>query len=192
MKKLIKFIIFVILIAAFVYFGTKDYNVKKKNIEKNEKNASSVLLNGDYVFNEINHSKVLNKLSSKNDSIIYICIDGNKLCTKYGLLIDEVAKNYSIDTIYYYDIKEDRENNNGTYQKIISKLTNYILTDDLGKQNLYSPTLIFIKKGEVTIFDDSLSINRGEIDIDKIWTEELVNAKTEFLYDAMEGFINNE
>ena len=164
MKKLIKFVIFVLFIMAFVYLGTKKYPVKHKNVE-NEKNASSILLNKDYVFDGINHSKVLNKLSSKNDSIIYICIDGNKLCTKYGLLIDEVAKTYSIDTIYYYDIKEDRENNNGTYQKIITKLSNYVLTDDLGRQNLYSPTLLFIKKGEVYIFDDSLSINHGEIDI---------------------------
>lgn len=191
MKKLIKFVIFVLLIMAFVYLGTKKYPVKHKNVE-NEKNASSILLNKDYVFDGINHSKVLNKLSSKNDSIIYICIDGNKLCTKYGLLIDEVAKTYNIDTIYYYDIKEDRENNNGTYQKIITKLSNYVLTDDLGRQNLYSPTLLFIKKGEVYIFDDSLSINHGEIDIDKVWTEDVINQKREFLLNAMEGFIRNE
>lgn len=191
MKKLIKFVIFVLFIMAFVYLGTKKYPVKHKNVE-NEKNASSILLNKDYVFDGINHSKVLNKLSSKNDSIIYICIDGNKLCTKYGLLIDEVAKTYSIDTIYYYDIKEDRENNNGTYQKIITKLSNYVLTDDLGRQNLYSPTLLFIKKGEVYIFDDSLSINHGEIDIDKVWNEEVINQKREFLLNAMEGFISNE
>lgn len=191
MKKLIKFVIFVLFIMAFVYLGTKKYPVKHKNVE-NEKNASSILLNKDYVFDGINHSKVLNKLSSKNDSIIYICIDGNKLCTKYGLLIDEVAKTYSIDTIYYYDIKEDRENNNGTYQKIITKLSNYVLTDDLGRQNLYSPTLLFIKKGEVYIFDDSLSINHGEIDIDKVWTEDVINQKREFLLNAMEGFISNE
>ena len=191
MKKLIKFVIFVLFIMAFVYLGTKKYPVKHKNVE-NEKNASSILLNKDYVFDGINHSKVLNKLSSKNDSIIYICIDGNKLCTKYGLLIDEVAKTYSIDTIYYYDIKEDRENNNGTYQKIITKLSNYVLTDDLGRQNLYSPTLLFIKKGEVYIIDDSLSINHGEIDIDKVWNEEVINQKREFLLNAMEGFISNE
>ena len=191
MKKLIKFVIFVLFIMAFVYLGTKKYPVKHKNVE-NEKNASSILLNKDYVFDGINHSKVLNKLSSKNDSIIYICIDGNKLCTKYGLLIDEVAKTYSIDTIYYYDIKEDRENNNGTYQKIITKLSNYVLTDDLGRQNLYSPTLLFIKKGEVYIFDDSLSINHGEIDIDKVWTEDEKKKKREFLLNAMEGFISNE
>lgn len=191
MKKLLKFIIFVILIIAFVYFGTKKYPVKHKDIE-NEKNASSILLNGDYVFNDINHSKVLNKLSSKNDSIIYVCIDGNKLCTKYGLLIDEVAKSFSIDTIYYYDIKEDRENNNGTYQKIVNKLSDYVIIDDLGEQNLYAPTLIFVKKGMVYSFDDSLSINHGKLDVDKVWDEETIESKKNYLIETMEGFINNE
>lgn len=191
MKKLLKLIIFVILIIAFIYFGTKDYKLDSKK-RQNEKNASSVLLNGDYVFNDINHSKVLNKLSTKNDSIIYVCVDGNKLCTKYGLLIDEVAKTYSIDTIYYYDIKEDREKNNGTYQKIVSKLKDFLITDDLGEQNLYAPTLIFIKNGMVYEFDDSLSLNRGEVNVDKIWTDSMVQLKRDFLYQAVEGFISNE
>lgn len=191
MKKLLKLMIFVVLIIAFIYFGTKDYKTTKKK-KNNETNASSVLLNNEYVFNEINHSKVLNKLSSKNDSIIYICIDGNILCTKYGILIDEVAKNFSIDTIYYYDIKEDRENNNGTYQKIVSKLEDYVLTDDLGNQNLYSPTLIFIKKGLIYEFDDSLSINHGKMDIDKVWNNDTIESKRDYLFNVMEGFINNE
>lgn len=190
MKKLLKMVTFIILILAFIYFGTKDYKLnKKKNI--NEKNASSVLLTSDYVFNDINHSKVLNKLSSKNDSIIYICIDGNKLCTKYGLLIDEVAKNYSIDTIYYYDIKEDREKNNGTYQKIINKLSNYVLTDDLGKQNLYAPTLIFIKNGNIMEFDDSLTLSRGK-NTDKLWDDDTIETKRNYLFDVMERYISNE
>lgn len=191
MKKLLKFVIFVVLIIAFIYFGTRDYKTNHKK-KINEKNASSVLLNGDYVFNDINHSKVLNKLSSKNDSIIYVCVDGNKLCTKYGLLIDEVAKNYSIDTIYYYDIKEDRDNNNGTYQKIINKLSNYVVTDDLGEQNLYAPTLIFIKNGSVYKFDDSLTLIHGKVDIDKIWNEETIEAKRSYLFEVMEGYISNE
>lgn len=191
MKKLFKLVVFIILIIAFIYFGTKDYKFNQKK-KINEKNASSVLLNGKYVFNEINHSKVLNKLSSKNDSIIYVCVDGNKLCTKYGLLIDEVAKNFSIDTIYYYDIKEDRENNNGTYQKIINKLSDYVITDDLGKQSLYAPTLIFIKNGSVYNFDDSLALPHGKKSIDKVWNEEMVEAKRSFLFEIMEGYISNE
>lgn len=191
MKKLLKICIFIVLILAFVYFGTKDYKSSTKK-KVNEKNASSILLNGDYVFKEINHSKVLNRLSHKNDSIIYVCVDGNKLCTKYGLLIDEVAKSFSIDNIYYYDIKEDRESNNGTYQKILSKLTNYVVTDDLGKQNLYSPTLIFIKNGLVYSFDDSLSFNHGKVDIEKVWNETTIESKRNYLFEVMEGFINNE
>ena len=191
MKKLLKFCVFVLLILAFIYFGTREYDNHKK-VKVNEKNASSVLLNGEYVFKDINHSKVLNRLSSKNDSIIYICIDGNELCTKYGLLIDEIAKSFSIDNIYYYDIKEDRESNNGTYEKIISKLTNYVLTDDTGKQNLYAPTIIFIKNGLVYSFDDSLSINHGKVEIDKVWNDTVKESKRVYLTQVMEGFINNE
>lgn len=191
MKKLLKFVIFALLVIAFIYLGTYNYKVdKKKNI--NGTNASSVLLDGNYIFKDVNHSKILNKLSSKSDSIIYACIDGNKLCIKYGLLIDEVAKNFSIDNIYYYDIKEDREKNNGTYQKILSKLSDYLLVDDLGEQDLHSPTLIFIKNGSVYSFDDSLSTNRGQLDIDKIWNDEVIEAKRAYLFEVMEGFIENE
>ena len=97
MKKLLKLIIFVVLIIAFIYFGTKEYdNVKNKNL--NEKNASSILLNGKYVFTDINHSKVLNRLTSKNDSIIFVCVDGNALCTKYGYTViggaNKLLKNF--------------------------------------------------------------------------------------------------
>ncbi|MBR5662461.1 MAG: hypothetical protein IKX00_02275 [Bacilli bacterium] len=191
MKKLLKFIIFILLIILFIYFGTKEYKSNyKKDVEG--KNASSTLLSGDYVFVGLNHSKVLNKLSTKNSSIIYACIDGNKLCVKYGFLIDEVAKSYGIDTVYYYDIKEDRQNNNGTYQKIVNKLKSYAITDDTGKQNLYAPTLIFIKNGDIYAFDDSLSIVHGNKDIDELWNEELVNAKKAYLTEVMEGYISNE
>lgn len=191
MKKLLKFIIFVLLIILFVYFGTKDYkNNHKKDIDG--KNASSILLNGHYVFENINHSKVLNKLSTKNNSIIYVCIDGNKLCVKYGLLIDEVLKSYGIDKVYYYDIKEDRQNNNGTYQKIVNKLKNYVITDDTGKQNLYGPTLIFIKNGDIYSYDDSLSIIHGKKTVDDIWNTDQIDNKTTYLNGVMEGYIGNE
>lgn len=191
MKKLLKIAIFAILIVLFIYFGTRDYKiVKKKKID--EKNASSVLLDEGYLFTEINHSKVLNKISSKNDAIIYFCIDGNELCTKYGLLIDEVFKTFNVNEIYYYDIKEDRENNNGTYQKILSILKDYLLTDDLGEQDLHAPTLLFIKNGDIYAFDDDLSLVHGVFDIDKVWNEEVINAKREYLTEVIGGYLANE
>ena len=104
MKRLIQVIIFILLILAFVYLGTRDYKTnKKKKIDSNI--TSDVLIKDDTVFIDTNHSKILSKLSSKSSFIIYACIDDNKLCSKYGMLIDEIAKNYEISDIYYYDFK---------------------------------------------------------------------------------------
>lgn len=192
MKKLLKLVIFILLIIAFIYLGTRDYKsndvTKKKDVEK----IDSVIYLNESVFVKTNHSKILNKLSSKNDAIIYICIDGNKLCINYGNIINDIAKEYGIDTIYYYDIRKDRESNNATYQKIVSKLTPYLYTSDLGKQDLYSPTLIFFKKGEIISFDDDLAFIKGNKDVKEIFNDELINLKTEYLSETMERFINNE
>ena len=191
MKKLIKLVIFVLLILAFIYLGTKEYHNKiKKNI--NNDIASDMLLDNETVFIETNHSKVLSKLSSKNNFILYACIDANKLCTKYGLLINDVAKENGINDIFYYDFKNDREENNGTYQKILSKLSDYLMTDDLGNQDLHAPTLIFFKNGLVYSFDDSLSEYRGNFNVDDVWTEEQINIKKTYLTEVMKGFSLNE
>lgn len=190
MKRFIQAIVFILLIIAFIYLGTRDYKVTKKNIE--HKTPKDVLVNNDTVFIETNHSKLLNKISSKNDFILYACINENKLCAKYGLLIDEVAKSYKINDIYYYDFSEDRNENNATYQKILTKLDQYLLTDDQGKQNLYAPTLIFFKNGLVYSFDDSLSFNRGNTSIEDLWTEEQINIKKIYLNEVMKGFVSNE
>ena len=170
MKKFIQVIIFILLIVAFIYLGQKDYKTSIKNNKKSEI-PSDRLIDNDTVFIETNHSKILSKMSSKNDFILYACIDENKLCTKYGLLIDEVAKEYNISDIFYYDFKDDRENNNGTYQKIIG---------------------IFFKNGLVYSYDDSLSQVRGEYNIDTVWNEETINLKRTYLSGVMEEFSKHE
>ena len=124
--------------------------------------------------------------------IIYACIENNKLCALYGNLIDEIASNYSTTEIYYYDFEEDRSNNNATYQKIVSKLDDYLFTDDSGKQNLHSPTLIFIKNGEIVSFDDSLSMYRGNKTAQEYFTEEVENERREYLISAFEEYISYE
>ena len=191
MKRFIQVIIFILLIVAFIYLGQKDYKTSIKNNKKSEI-PSDRLIDNDTVFIETNHSKILSKMSSKNDFILYACIDENKLCTKYGLLIDEVAKEYNISDIFYYDFKDDRENNNGTYQKIIGKLSGYLITDDLGEQDLHAPTLIFFKNGLVYSYDDSLSQVRGEYNIDTVWNEETINLKRTYLSEVMEEFSKHE
>ena len=191
MKRLVQVIVFILLIAAFIYLGSRDYKDKVKQNKKSN-DPRDVLISDDTVFIETNHSKILSKLSTNSSFILYACINENKLCSKYGMLIDEIAKNYEINDVYYYDFKQDRDNNNGTYQKIISKLDKYLLTDDLGEQDLHAPTLIFVKNGSIYAFDDSLSSYHGNKKIDEVWNEETINYKREYLIDTMEGYLLNE
>ena len=191
MKRLIQFTIFALLIAAFIYLGSKDYREKIKNNNKST-TSNDVLIDGDTLFVKANHSKILSKLSSDSTFILYTCTNSNKLCPKYGLLINEIAKNYNIEDLYYYDIESDRENNNGTYQKIVSKLKPYLLTDDNNEQDLHAPSVYFIKNGKVYSFDDSLAFNRGKQSLDNLWNDKVKEEKREYLISVMEGYILNE
>ncbi|MCR5787996.1 MAG: hypothetical protein K6G37_02815, partial [Bacilli bacterium] len=84
MKKAVKFIIFIFFIACFIYLGTRDYEIDTKK-KINNKKTSEVLFNDDTVFTEVNHSKLLSRLSSSSANlIIYACIDSNKICASYG------------------------------------------------------------------------------------------------------------
>ena len=178
MKKYIKLLIFCVFIALFIYFGTlgKTSESKKKNPNNN---SVDKYFGSAYVFEEINHSKLLSKLNSNDPTmIIYACFKDSDLCDSYAQLINEIARNYEIDEILYYDFKIDKKEKNATYQKIVDKLSDYLLTNDLGEQDLYSPTLLFIKNGSVFAIDDDLAFNRGKVDAQDVLTEEFKSEKT--------------
>ncbi|MBO4601495.1 MAG: hypothetical protein J5634_04610 [Bacilli bacterium] len=192
MKKVIKIIVFILCIAGFVYFGTLNQNSSKS--KKGSKISSNDSFFGSaYVFESINHSKLLSKLNSSSDSfIVYACFEKNDLCSSYGELINEIAINYEIETIYYYDFKTDKETSNATYQKIVSKLSDYLITDDLGNQDLYAPSLIFIKNGDLYAIDDDLVLQHGKKTSSDILTDEKLNEKREVLINIIEGYLTNE
>ena len=192
MKKYIKLLIFCIFIALFIYFGTLGKSSESKN--KNSNNSSVDKYFGSaYVFEEINHSKLLSKLNSNNPSmIIYACFKDSNLCDSYAQLINEIARNYEIDEILYYDFKIDKKEKNATYQKILSKFSDYLMTDDLGRQNFYAPTLITIKDGFVYSFDDDLSLKRGKDSYKRVLSQEELDAKREYLINTFEEYTSNE
>lgn len=192
MKNAIKLVIFCIFIAGFIYFGT----LGKENRGSNKRKSGSFaddFFGSAYVFESINHSKLLSKLSSKNQNmIIYACYIDSKLCAEYGEIINDIALNYEIEKIYYYDFKTDKSENNATYQKIVSKFSDFVFVDDLGKANLYAPTLIFIKDGEVYEYDDDLAFVHGNKDAKDILTDEKVQEKREYLINVLEGYLTYE
>ena len=146
MKKFIKFLFFSFFIACFIYLGTREYNSNEHRSSNKEKKVTSFFDNSK-VFISINHSQLLDKISKNDDLIFYTCIKNDDVCLTYAKLVEEKAIEHNVGNIYYYEFSEDRKTNNGTYQKIVSKLSSYLETSDDGNQDLQSSTLVFMKNG---------------------------------------------
>jgi len=191
MKKIIKFLIFVLFIICFIYLGTRDYKIDEKK-KISTKKTSDVLLEEGMVYKEINHSSLLSKISSKSSDIVVLACFESKACSIYGTMLDGVFKSFSMDNIYYYDFLDDRNNNNATYQKIVDKLSDYLITDDSGKQQLHAPTLIFISGGEVYAVDDEFSSYRGGLKPEEYLDEVRLEEKKIEIIQIIEGYLNHE
>jgi len=191
MKKFIKFLIFALFIACFIYLGSRNYKIDDKK-KISTKKTSEVLLKEDTVFKEINHSSLLSKISSKNSNMIVFACFESKACSIYGNMIDNLFKQFSIQEVYYYDFLDDRNNNNATYQKIVDKLSDYLVTDDSGKQQLHAPTLIFISNGIIYDIDDEFSSYRGSLKPEEYLSEDRLEEKKNELTELIVGYLNYE
>jgi len=55
--------------------------------------------------------------------------------------------------IYYCDIREDRQNNSESYQRIIDVLSGYLQYDDEGRSRVYVPDLSIVSRGRMILHD---------------------------------------
>ena len=166
------FIIIALIILAILYKyynrykNSDEYKFKKEYENLNTaKNA-----NGDYKYIKLN--------IPMNNKIVYENIDGifdilnNKTGIIYfgkpdcpwcrniiNILIKTANKN-NINSIYYYNPEEIRNQNTLEYQKLIKHLNQYLDTDtttqnkndinfDVNKKRLYLPDVYFVKNGTI-------------------------------------------
>ena len=101
----------------------------------------------------------------------------NKWSFKIAEILNETVKESSIKEIYYYNFKKDRSNNNTYYENIVKKLRNYLPILDNEIVNIYAPTVLFVKNGELIGYDDETSIVKGNINIEDYWNEEKIKSK---------------
>ncbi len=168
-KRIIQGVLFVLIVGAFVYIGTKDFT--KEVVEDNERfDKDYQNVSKDNVFIYANANDVYATLKS-GTGIIFMGFKENAWSGYYANVLNEVAKKNHIKEILYYDFLEDRNNKNATYQSIVLKLSNYVETLDDGKQNVYAPTLVMVKNGEIVAYDDTTSINKGNITPEVYWNE---------------------
>ena len=187
-QMIIYLLAFIVILALFIYLGNKDYN---QNVDDNVRLANELKIDDkDNVFKYANHSDAYNVISG-NTGIVLFGHQQNKWLPYYANIVNDVAKEVGINTIYYYDFYEDREANNGTYEAIVNKLASYVTYDDLSKGNIYSPTLVVVVGDEIIYYDDQTAVIKGNISPDSYWSDLNVGLKKSELTVVFNEYIES-
>lgn len=166
-RKIIEGIIFVIIIIGFIFVGTRDFS--DKTVVDNEKfDHDYTNVSSENVFKYATSQDILTSLKG-GSAIIFMGYPSNAWSGYYANILNETAKESGIKEILYYDFYEDRVNKNATYQSIVLRLSNYLVTLDNGKQDIYAPTLIIVKNGEIIAYDNETAFNIGNITPEEYW-----------------------
>lgn len=164
-----------IMLILFIVIGTYDFN---KEVDSDATRFSQLFTNvaEDNVFKFINATEANNIISGTHASgIILFGFKTNIWTSYYAEYINDVAKEMKIDEVHYYDFEKDRRENNGTYETIVNKLAVYATSNDYSKMDLYAPTLVVVKDGDVIAFLDETALRKGSVTPDVYWQDYQVN-----------------
>ena len=159
-------IVIVVAIILIIIFGGK------KGIKDNEKFASEyteVGQNNVFVYRDFDE---IVKILEGGTGIVYFGFPECPWCQAYVPMLNEVAKEKNIEKIYYYNIREDRQNNNKNYQKLVKLLKNYLSKDDEGNERIYVPDIYAVKNGKILSHNNETSIVSGDVTPSSYWTED--------------------
>lgn len=170
LKRFFQGLLFVLIIAAFIFVGTRDFS-KKIEVDNERFDLEYSNVSKDNVFVYANAQDVYTRFKNGN-AIVFMGFPSNKWSGYYAELLNTAAKEVGISEILYYDFKKDRENKNATYQSIVLKLSSYTYTNDVNVQNIYAPTMFIIKNGKVLYFDNETAITIGNLNPANYWNED--------------------
>lgn len=170
--KILLIICIAIIGALMIYDKFKDNSIEDIQIDKFLKEYT--LIDENHAFEIINVDETINTLNNKT-GIIYFCNSGSIWCQHYTKILDDIIVENNIEKVYYVDIKEERSMHTNKYQKIITKLYDYLDVDDTGSKRLNMPNLTFVKDGNIIANDKTTSIISADITPDEYW-----NAKNKY------------
>ena len=178
---------FLFLIAAFIYLGTKDYTPKKQESDA-QLFTKEYGITEDNVFTE-RDSKTILELLNSGSGIVFVGFPENKWSASIADILNESAKKMNIDTIYYYNLEQDRKEHNYYYEHMIEILMPYLKVLDNEDVDIYAPTVFMVKNGEIIYFDDETSMVMGDMTVANYWTESKTYQKGLEYMQAMNEFL---
>jgi len=168
-QKVFYFFSFCFLIGAFIYLGTKDFNLPKKTLTNQENFTKEYGITANNLYQYKTAREVLELLNT-GSGILFLAYPENKWSATIAELLNDVAKKYGVKEIYYYNFKLDRGNHNHYYENIVRQLTPYLQIVEDETLQLYAPTVIMVQNGNILYYDDETTIVRGDSSVEDYWT----------------------
>lgn len=170
-RKVIYIIIFIAMITCFIYLGNKYANDDKQKV---------ITIN-DYYKNvkkdryEIVRGAKLISLLKEGNNLIMIGNKDSEYSKKYIEELDMILDELEIDKVYYYDLINDKAQENSNYYEIVELLKGYLTTTDTSENNLLSPSFYIVTDGKVNYYNVETSAMKNTDTIESYW-----NVQSEF------------
>lgn len=174
-------IIVLVIFSAYKYFS-KENTVLEKKTDAEKFALEYTKLTNDNVFVYRNIDEII-RIFEHGTGIVYLGFPECPWCQEYVYYLNETAKEYGVEKIYYFNILGDRDNNTDNYLKLVDILDEYLQYDEEGNKRIYVPAVIAIKDGEILGFDDETSWDtKGYETPEEYWqNEDLEGLKNKFI-----------
>lgn len=187
LRKVIYFILFALMILAFVYFGEKYADNSKDKVLTISDYYENI--DDDYI-TVIGSTKMINYLKNGNN-IILIGSSTSSWSKAYIEKLNVIFKDNDVDKIYYYDLDNDKTQKNSSYYDIRELLKGNLITTDGSNNNLLAPSLYIINDGKVLYYNVDTVAMKNTISVDEYWNEEKTEEFTLEINEALSNYYLN-
>ena len=187
--KSIYMVLIIIMLIAFVFLSEKYKDNSKEELIPFSSYYSDIdndnyeVINGVKFINLIRNGKSIVLVGSKNSewSKFYV--------NKFNDAIDEM----NLDTIYYYDINNDKSQLNSNYYEILELLDGYLVSTDDSNNNLLAPSLYILENGQVLYYNIDTIARKNTDKPESYWNIERTKKFNEEIKEAINKYyLNNK
>ncbi len=209
-------------ILAFIFIGKEEVNKDALKFKEEYESLNGTVAFGDIKYNDLkisennpikysNYEEVIDVIENES-GVIYLGFPGCPWCRSALPILLDVAKDNGINTIYYINIKEDRDSfivedgelvyqldEEGNEKKgaegyfnlmdaLDEHLTEYVVSYEgkeykTGEKRIYAPTVVFVRDGKV------LGLHVSTVDSHKSGFDKMTEEQVDELYGTYEEYI---
>ena len=163
-RKIVYFILFSLIIGAFIFLSNKYENLSK---------SKKIDFNYYYKNIETDHFQIINannliSYTKEGRHLIFIGNSSSKWSIKYAELLTEILKEMNLDA-GYYDIKNDKTQKNSNYYAVLEVLKNHLITTDSSNNNLLAPSFYIFTDGEIKYYNIDTVATKNSMTVKEYW-----------------------